>query len=161
MTLEQTMAASAVNAWTLNVDRATKLFTGASEDRLLVEIAPGKNRLVYLFGHLIAVHDAMRPLLGIGPRQYAHLDAAFLTAADKAVGDLPSRSDLQRMWDEVHGSLLAAFNAYSPADWVGKHTAVSDEDFAKNPLRNRLSVLMNRTSHLAYHLGQCALAPKA
>ena len=161
MTHEQTMAACAVNAWTLNIDRATKLFSNSSDQRLLTEIAPGKNRLIYLWGHLIAVHDAMRPLLGIGPRQYEHLDVTFLTAADKAVADLPSRSDLERMWDDVHASLLAAFNAYSPAEWVQKHTAVSDEDFAKNPLRNRLSVVLNRTGHLAYHLGQCAIAPTA
>jgi hypothetical protein len=35
-----------------------------------------------------------------------------------------------------------------------------NEDFLKNPLRNRLAVLMNRTGHLSYHLGQAALAPK-
>lgn len=160
MTLEQTMAASAVNAWTLNIDRATKLFSGLTDSQLAAEIAPGKNRLVYLYGHLIAVHDAMRPLLGIGPRQYAHLDAAFLSSPDRAVADVPAAADLRRMWDEVHGSLLSAFTAYSPAEWVGKHTAVSDEDFATNPLRNRLSVLLNRTGHLAYHLGQCVLAPR-
>jgi hypothetical protein len=160
MTQEQTMAASAVNAWVLNIDRATKLFSGLTDQQLATEIAPGKNRLLYLYGHLIAVHDAMRPLLGIGARQYAHLDAAFLASPDKAVADVPPTADLRRMWDEVHASLLAAFNAYSPAEWVGKHTAVSDEDFAKNPLRNRLSVLLNRTGHLAYHLGQCVLAPR-
>jgi hypothetical protein len=160
MAHEQTMAASAINAWTLNIDRATKLFSSLNDQQLFGEIAPGKNRLIYLWGHLIAVHDAMRPLLGIGPRNYAHLDAVFVTAADKAVAELPSRSDLARMWEEVHASLTSAFNAYSPADWVGKHTAVSDEDFSRNPLRNRLSVLLNRTGHLTYHLGQCALAPK-
>lgn len=162
MTSEQTlMAASAVNAWTLHIDRANRLFSSLNDQQLLAEIAPGKNRLIYLWGHLIAVHDAMRPLLGIGARQYEQLDAAFLTGADKAVADLPPSADLKRMWDEVHASLLAAFNAYSPAEWVQKHTAVSDEDFATNPLRNRLSVLLNRTGHLTYHLGQCALAPKA
>lgn len=155
------MAMSAVNAWTINVDRANKLFSGSSDQRLIAEIAPGKNRLIYLWGHLIAVHDAMCPLLGIGPRQYTQLDATFLTAADRAVDDLPSSTDLRRMWDDVHARLQTAFTAYSPADWVQKHTAVSDEDFAKNPLRNRLSVLLNRTGHLAYHLGQCVLAPKA
>jgi DinB superfamily len=158
MTHEQTMAASVVNAWTMYIDRATKLFSGLTDQQLVAEIAPGKNRLVYLYGHLIAVHDAMRPLLGIGPRQYEHLDATFLTTPDKAVADLPPTSDLRRMWDEVNASLLAAFTAYSPDEWVAKHTAVSDDDFAKNPLRNRLSVVLNRTGHLAYHLGQCMLA---
>jgi hypothetical protein len=162
MTPDQIMTAAAVNAWTTQVDRATKLFSNASDSQLLGEIAPGRNRLIYLWGHLIAVHDAIRPLLGIGPRQYAHLDTTFLTGPDtKTTDDLPTRPDLMRMWDEVHASLHTAFNGWSAAEWVQKHTAVSDEDFAKNPLRNRLSVLLNRTGHLAYHLGQCVLAPKA
>jgi hypothetical protein len=29
---------------------------------------------------------------------------------------------------------------------------------AKEPTRNKLSVLLNRTSHVAYHLGQLILA---
>jgi hypothetical protein len=35
-----------------------------------------------------------------------------------------------------------------------KHTAVSDADFAKEPHRNRLSVVLNRAGHVQYHLGQ-------
>jgi hypothetical protein len=79
MTPEQSVVASAVHAWKLNVDRVDKLFSGLSEQQLLTEVAPGKNRLVYLWGHLIAVHDAMLPLLGLGPRRHSELDAAFLT----------------------------------------------------------------------------------
>jgi hypothetical protein len=37
---------------------------------------------------------------------------------------------------------------------------VSDADFGVNPLRNRLAVLLSRTEHIAYHLGQVALAPR-
>ena len=37
---------------------------------------------------------------------------------------------------------------------------VSVDDFAANPLRNRLSVLISRTAHVAYHLGQAVLAQK-
>jgi hypothetical protein len=36
--------------------------------------------------------------------------------------------------------------------------AVSDEDFAKDPTRNRLAIVMNRTSHASYHSGQAILA---
>ena len=56
----------------------------------------------------------------------------------------------------LHG-LSDGFGKFTAEDWVGKHTAVSDEDFAKNPLRNRLAVLFSRTAHIAYHLGQGAL----
>jgi hypothetical protein len=160
MTPEQSVVASAVQAWTMNIERADKLFSGLSDERMLTEIAPGKNRLVYLWGHLVAVHDAMLPLLGLGERLHPELDAAFLTGADRAVANLPSAAELKRLWDEVNGRLLAGFSRFTASDWADKHTVVSAEDFAANPLRNRFAVLLSRTSHVAYHLGQAALAPK-
>lgn len=160
MTPEQTVIASTVHAWKLNVERADKVFAGLTEQQLLTEVAPGRNRLVYLWGHLTAVHDAMLPLLGLGDRLHPELDAAFLTAADKAVGMLPTAAEITDYWGEVNRRLLAGFGNFTASDWTQKHTAVSEEDFAANPLRNRLSILLSRTNHLAYHLGQSALAPK-
>jgi DinB superfamily len=160
MNVEQSLAASAVQSWKLNLERADKLFSGRSEQQLLQEVAPDRNRLIYLWGHLIAVHDAMLPLLGVGARLHPELDATFLTSPDRATADLPAAADLRRMWNEVNETLLVGIASFSAADWAAKHTAMSDADFAANPLRNRLAVLLNRTAHLAYHLGQCALAPK-
>jgi hypothetical protein len=163
MTAEQTaahtVAATALLAWQQQLDRAQKFFAPLSDEQLQKEVAPGKNRLLYLYGHLVAVHDRMRPLLGIGPALHPELDAPFLAEKDRSVTDanLPSAADLKRMWDEVHNSLNDAFGKYTAEDWTGKHTSVSDEDFAKNPLRNRVAVLFSRTSHIAYHLGQAAL----
>jgi hypothetical protein len=74
--------------------------SGLSEQQLLEEVARGKNRLIYLWGHLIAVHDGMLPLLDLGERSYPELDATFLTAADRAVALLPSRVAAR------HGHLL-------------------------------------------------------
>jgi hypothetical protein len=42
-------------------------------------------------------------------------------------------------------------------NWLQKHTGVSDDDFIKDPMRNRLAVVMNRTSHASYHARQAAL----
>ena len=56
----------ALNAWQTNVDRCTKLINGLSDDQLLKEIAPGKNRGVYLVGHLAAIHDVLPEILGLG-----------------------------------------------------------------------------------------------
>jgi hypothetical protein len=56
--------------------------------------------------------------------------------------------------------LFEGFASLSAADWLKKHGAVSAEDFVKEPLRNRLAILLGRTNHLAYHLGQLALRPK-
>ena len=46
-------------------------------------------------------------------------------------------------------------------DWVQRHAAVSEEDFAKDASRNRFAVLLSRTNHLSYHLGQAVLAVKS
>jgi len=42
-------------------------------------------------------------------------------------------------------------------DWLSRHTSVSEEDFAADPLRNKLNVLIGRTNHESYHLGQANL----
>lgn len=162
MTPEQSLAATALDAWTKEIDRADKFFSTLTDPQLLNEIAPGKNRLVYLWGHLIAVHDRMLPLLAVGDRLYPDLDAPFLTEADRSdsLKSIPSAAELKRRWDEVHTRLLAGLSAFNATDWASKHTAVSDEGFAANPLRNRLAVLLSRTAHVSYHLGQCVLAPK-
>jgi hypothetical protein len=160
MTSEQAVIASAVHAWRQNLERAGTLFSGLSDPQLQSEVAPGKNRLIYLWGHLIAVHDAMLPLLGLGPRLHPELDDAFLRSPDRSVADLPSAADLRRHWDEVNEALLNGLDAFTASDWAQPHNAVSIEDFAANPLRNRLSILLSRTGHMTYHLGQAVLAPR-
>lgn len=160
MTSDETFAATALNVWTIYLTRAEKFFFALDDDQLQTEIAPGRNRLIYLFGHLIAVHDAMLPVLGLGVRLHPQLDAPFLTNPDRTVPVLPSRADLQRMWTEVHGALNEHFTRLTPAEWLQKHTLMSDTEFAANPLRNRLSVMVTRVTHLASHLGQAQIAPK-
>jgi hypothetical protein len=36
-------------------------------------------------------------------------------------------------------------------DWFSRHMLVSPEDFAKEPHRNKLNVIINRTNHMANH----------
>jgi hypothetical protein len=98
--------------------------------------------------------------LVLGPRLHPEYDDPFLTNPDKSAATLPTAAEIKKAWDEVSGTLLAGFESLSAADWLKKHAAVSDEDFAKDPLRNRFSVLLNRTTHISFHLGQTALIPK-
>ncbi|MBC7554999.1 MAG: hypothetical protein H7257_13600 [Taibaiella sp.] len=42
-------------------------------------------------------------------------------------------------------------------DWFLKHNSVSAEDFVNEPHRNKLNILLTRTTHLSYHLGQFIL----
>ncbi len=160
MTPEQALVASTVSSWKIAIERADKLFLPLTEAQLQKEVAPGKNRLIYLWGHLTAVHDRMLPLLDLGPRLYPELDEPFLTNPDRAVADAPTGEEIKDLWKEVNGKLLAGFESLSPSDWLKRHTSVSEEDFAKDPSRNRFAILLSRTSHIAFHLGQSALIPK-
>ncbi len=89
---------------------------------------------------------------------YAHLDEAFLKNPDNAGLDTPSPAELRAAWKKSNAELSAYFSQMTPEDWFARHTAMSDEDFIKTPTRNKLSVLLNRTGHVAYHLGQLVLA---
>src|SRR5271163_380307 len=104
---EQALVAAAVNSWKLNIERANKLFSPLSEEQLQKEVAPGKNRLVYLWGHLTAVHDRMLPLLEVGPRLHPEFDELFLSNPDKAIPHLPPAEQIKKSWEEVNSQLLA------------------------------------------------------
>ncbi|MHB8215603.1 MAG: DinB family protein [Candidatus Sulfotelmatobacter sp.] len=150
----------AINSWRLALERANKVFSSLTDDGLLKEVAPGKNRLIYLLGHLTAVHDAMLPILGLGERLHPQLDAIFVSSPDKTGAQLPPVDELRRYWDEVNSKLLSQFASLSADEWLQRHYAMSEEDYAKDPTRNRLAVLLSRTNHLSYHLGQMTLALK-
>src|SRR5207249_8655652 len=71
---EGSYVALGLKTWNAQIERADKLFAGFSSEEILREIAPGRNRLLYLWGHLTAVHDAMLPLLSLGERLHPELD---------------------------------------------------------------------------------------
>ncbi len=157
MSIESSFIDSALRGWKSNVDRTAKLFGALTEEQLLQEVAPGKNRLIYLWGHLAASSDALFPLLGFGARLHPELDSIFISNPDKSQ-NTPTGAELKRIWVEVHDALWTAFSKLSPSDWLQKHAAVSEEDFRLEPHRNRFTILLGRTGHLAYHLGQAKLA---
>lgn len=160
MSTEEIFVASALNTWNSQIERAGKAFLSLSDEQLSAAIAPGKNRVAYLWAHLIAVQDAMLPLMGLGDAAYPAMFEAFVKGADKDVTTLPTAAELKQQWADVNARTSAAFGALTPAGWLERHTQVSAEDFAKAPTRNRLSILLTRTSHIGYHLGQVVLAPK-
>ena len=160
MTNEELFAKTTINSWKLAIDRLDQAFSSLSDGELQTEVAPGRNRVFYLLGHLTAVHDRLFPLLGFGERLHPELDEDFLTNPDRKSPDRVSAADLRHAWSEVNQKLMAAFVALPAGDWLKKHDAVSEEDFAKEPLRNRLAVLQSRTLHAGFHGGQIILALK-
>ena len=160
MTTHKLSVQVAINSWRLGVERANKTFSSLTEDELLQEVAPGKNRLIYLWGHLTAINDAMFPILGLGERLHPELDAIFISSPDKAGQPVPALGELRQYWEEVNSKLLSQFATLSADEWLQRHRAMSEEDYAKDPTRNRLAVLLSRTNHMSYHLGQITLALK-
>lgn len=147
----------ALHAWNVQVKNASKLFDSLSDEQLLEQVAPGRNRVVYLLGHLIAVNDTMIGLFGLGERMYAHLDDHYERSPDNISLNTPGIAELREDWNNLNRQLSAYFAAMTPEDWFSKHTKMSDEDFRNQPSRNKMSVLLNRTNHLAHHIGQIAL----
>jgi len=158
MTTEALYPDTALHAWKLIIARLDQMFSSMNDDELRREVAPGRNRIFYLMGHLTAVHDRLLPLLGLGERLHPELDDDFVTNADRVTADRVAPEAVRRAWSEVNARLTVAMAALPPEEWLKKHNAVSDEDFAKDPLRNRLSVLQTRTTHAGFHAGQIRLA---
>ncbi len=149
-----------LDAWNTRVDRADKFFDILSDEELQQEVAPGRNTGVYLLGHLTAVHDALFPLLGLGEKMYPELEEIYIKNPDKSGIDTPTFKDLRNYWSEVKNKLDQRISQVTNEEWFQKHTSVSEEDFEKEPHRNKLNVLLTRTTHLAYHLGQLVFLKK-
>lgn len=149
--------ATVVSSWKQIVNRLNERLAPLSDEQLEMRVAPTKNRLLYLLGHLTAVHDRMLPLLGVGDRLYSELDEAYISNPDGTIVDPLSPGDLKKAWSAVNSAITSGVEKFSAEDWLKKHTAVSDDDFSKDPTRNRLAVFLNRINHASFHTGQMAL----
>ncbi len=157
MATNETMVKMVFDRWYASIKNWDTLLNLLTDEQLQKEIAPGKNRGIYLLGHLIAVHDDMLILLNIGDKLYPELYEPFLKSPDKTFAQLPSAKELRIYWIKQCEVLKQKFEGLKSADWFEKHTVVSDEDFLKEPHRNKLNIIITRTTHLAYHTGQLVL----
>ncbi len=157
MTTTETIVKMLLDRWSASIKNVDTLLAQLSDEQLAKEIAPGKNRGIYILGHLIAVHDDLLVLMDMGEKLYPELREPFLTSADKVLEQIPSATVLRSYWSKQCDLIKEKFESLAPEDWFTKHTAVSAEDFSKEPHRNKLNILLTRTTHLAYHTGQLVL----
>jgi hypothetical protein len=158
MTNDEILTMTLLNSWKLVISRFDKILADLTDEQLQQQVAPGKNRVFYLLGHLTATHDRMFPLLGLGERLHPELDEVYVANPDRVLADPLSATELRRAWAQVNNKLTAAFAEFTPQNWLQKHAAVSDEDFVNDPARNRLAIVISRTIHASYHSGQAVLA---
>lgn len=145
-----------IKNWEERNDKVTEYFNIYEEDVYYKEVSPGRNRAIYLFGHLVSTNDGLISILGFGNRLYPELASIFLTSPDKTVEEIPTLAQLKQHWLAVNELLSKKFAEMTPAEWLNRHERVSEEDFAKDPSRNKLNVLLSRLLHQNYHFGQLA-----
>lgn len=144
----------ALDIWNVYISRTDVLANSLTDEQLQHEVSPGRNSGVYLLGHLAAVHDAMLPLLGLGNKLYPELENIFIKNPDKSGLPKPSIKQIRESWKAVNEKLAAHFSKMTAEEWFQRHSAVSEEDFNKEPHRNKLNLVINRTNHLSSHYGQ-------
>lgn len=157
MTSEQRFVDAGLRSWRLYMDRAGKFFSSLSPANLQLEVAPARNRLIYIWGHLTAVNDAIFPLFAFGPKHFPELENIFIAQADRSMAQIPNGAELKEMWTEVDVALWQQFQKLSPSEWLQRHQGVSEEDFAREPHSTRYASLLGRSAHIAYHFGQAIL----
>ena len=143
-------------AWQNQNNEVNKLLDALSDAQLSAQTAPGRNTGVYLLGHLAAINDNLFKILNLSERLHPELDPTFLDNPEHPTVARPSIDSLKKYWNEINSRLTEYFETMEPADWFSRHMLVCEEDFLKEPHRNKLNVLMNRTAHQSYHLGQMA-----
>ena len=157
ITTSEQIVKQLINSWESRNTAFTDFFNKYSDERIyLNEVAPARNRAIYLLGHLISTNDGMLPLFDLGERLFPEMKI-FSTQADHSFEITLSISELKKMWQTLNTTLSDHFNNMTINDWMAAHTAVSKEDFEKDPQRNKLNVLIGRTNHQSYHLGQLNL----
>ena len=123
-------------------------------------IVPNGNSPSWILGHLADTDDRLLELFGISKRLFPELDSIYNHERGANQVNHLSKSDLNTKWNAVTAELDRTFSNMTEADWLSRHMAVSEEDFKKEPQRNKLNVMLSRVSHKASHLGQIAMLPK-
>ena len=101
MASDEALVRTAISSWAQVIRGVETLCLSCSDEQLAIEVAPGKNRISYLWGHLTAVNDAMFSVLRLGERLHSELDAVFVAQPDRSVR-LPTSSEIAKCWKEVH-----------------------------------------------------------
>ena len=143
-----------ISNWELQNTRLFNLLKKLPDEILQQQVAPNRNSGVYIIGHLAAVSDGMLPLLELGNKLHPGLQDIFIDNSDNSGLAIPAVAELKKYLAEINTVLREKFNQLAPGAWLEKHAAITAEDFEKEPFRNKLNVLINRTIHQGYHIGQ-------
>src|SRR5260370_7724712 len=125
MDIGKLLSQTVLNSWK-SVNRGVReLIAQLSEEQIQGEIAPGRNRALYIVGHLTAVSDRMLPLLGISERRFPNLDSVYLEHPDRTEEDPLAPTELKAAWQDLATRLTDALQAFTPHEALQKQTPLS------------------------------------
>lgn len=137
-----------------------KTLNAIRDENFYKPIVPGGNSPSWLMGHLADTDDKLLELFDIRKRLFPELSTIYHHERGTNQSGHLSKDELNTKWNAIVAELDAAFKSMSESDWHARHLAVSEEDFKKEPQRNKLNVMLSRVTHKASHLGQIALQAK-
>ena len=143
-----------LDTWNAKINQCDKLMAELSDEQLMQEVSPGRNRGIYIFGHLTVMINFMQKQLGYGENPTPHLIDFFIKNPDRTFDVMPGVADVRQDWAAGKALIEKNMATTNGDEWFEAHTSVSAEDFAKEPHRNKLNLVLSRASHFDYHLGQ-------
>lgn len=143
--------------WDTYNNRMQKLLDTISNENFNKPVAPGANSPSWILGHLVDTDDKLLELFGIRSRLFPELEKIYHHERGANQAGHLTKDQLITQWKAILAELNRTFKSMSESDWHGRHVAVSEEDFKKEPHRNKLNVMLSRVSHKASHLGQIAM----
>lgn len=151
---EKTEVKLSVEVWLLSNRRMNTILGNMTDKELYSAVASGRNRGIYLLGHLTAFSDSLLQSLGFGDRLFPEFDFLFVNNPENIYQEYPSAEQLKSNWRTVNYSLLSFIENMSDKQWMEWDIDVSEQEFLADPLQNKLSILIRCTNHQNYHLGQ-------
>ena len=146
--------------WDAYNRRMQKALDAIGEEDFNKPIVPGGNSSSWLLGHLADTDDALLELFGIRNRMFPELAKVYHHERGSNQSGHLSKEELNKKWKAIVVELDSTFKGMTESDWLARHMAVSEEDFKKEPHRNKLNVMLSRVTHKASHLGQIAMQEK-
>jgi uncharacterized damage-inducible protein DinB len=143
--------------WDTYNNRMQKVLDNITEENFNKPVTAGANSPSWILGHLADTDDKLLELFGIRKRLFPELEKIYHHERGSNQSGHLKKTELITKWRSILAELNLAFKAMSESDWHGRHQAVSEEDFKKEPHRNKLNVMLSRVAHKASHLGQVAM----
>jgi len=159
--LNNLLIVTSLRNWNEQNKRLLSLVNSMNEEQLESHIAPGRNSGTYLLGHLAAINYTMLTLFDLGENPHPKLETIYLLNADKAIIHDYKTDDLKKLLVDSIQLFEEKSKALTEADWLDRHMNITEEEFKTQQHRNKINVLISRTLHLVYHLGQLSLLKKA